>query len=95
MVEFFHPNMVGIVGNFQPHMAENEHEIQPTHDIHVDDVLHNECMSIKSAQTMPKWLKQTLQDNKLSAPLLGRTRSTSCHASSDFVDVSLLAITCN
>ena len=52
-------------------------------------------MSIKSAQTMSPWLKQTLHDNKLSAPLLGRTRSSSHHASSNFVDYSLVAKTCN
>ena len=52
-------------------------------------------MSIESAQTMPKWLKQTLQDRKLSAPLLGRTRSSSRHVSSNFVDYFIVAIACN
>ena len=40
---------------------------------HIEDVLHNERMSIKSAQTMPKWWEKTLQGNKLSAPLHGST----------------------
>ena len=71
-------------------MVENEHEIKPTHYVHIEDLLHNERMSIKSAQNMPKWLRQTLQDSKLSAPLLGTTRSSSRHASTNSVDFLLL-----
>ena len=52
-------------------------------------------MSIKDEQSMPKWLQKTLQDSNLSAPLLGRTRSTSYHASSDYVDVTLSVVACN
>ena len=81
--------------NVQPNVAENEHEIQPTHDVHIEDVLHNERMAIERSQTMPRWLKQTLQDSKLSAPLLGKTRSSSRHASGNFVDYSIVAIACN
>ena len=46
-----HPNMVE---HLQQNIVENEHEIQPTQDVHIEDLLHNECMSIKSAKTMPK-----------------------------------------
>ena len=81
--------------HLQQNVAENEHEIQPTHDVHIEYVLHNERMAIKRSQTMPRWLKQTLQDSKLSGPLLGKTRSSSRHASSNFVDYSIVAIACN
>jgi hypothetical protein len=40
-------------------------------------------------------VEKTLQNNKLSVPLLGITRSSSRHASSDFVDVSIIGIACN
>ena len=86
------PNMAE---HLQQNVAENEHEIQPTHDVHIEDVLHNERMAIERSQTMPRWLKQTLQDSKLSAPLLGKTRSSSRHASGNFVDYSIVAIACN
>ena len=73
-------------------MAENEGAIQP---MHINDILYNERMFIESAKAMPRWLKQTLQDTKLGAPLVGRTRSSSRNASSNFVDYSLIATTCN
>lgn len=89
------PNEVQRAENLHPNMAENQQNVQPIYDEQVDDVLHEKHTSIRDAQVMPRWLKQTLQDSKLSAPLLGRTRSSTRHASSDFVDVSLIAIACN
>ena len=89
------PNEVQRAENLHPNMAENQHEVQPIDDVQVDDELHKEHTSIRDAQAMPRWLKQTLQDSKLSAPLRGRTRSSTRHVSSDFVDVALIATACN
>jgi hypothetical protein len=53
-----HPNEAQNVDNLQQHMAENEHDIQPTNDVNLDDELHEEHLFIKDAQSMPKWLKR-------------------------------------
>ena len=55
-----HPNEAQRVKNLQPHIAKNEHDIQPTNDVNLDDVLHEEHKCIKDAQSMPKWLQNTL-----------------------------------
>ena len=47
-----------VAEHLQQNVAENEHEIQPTHDVHIEAVLHNERMAIERSQTMPRWLKQ-------------------------------------
>ena len=46
MTEILQPKMPRTAENFQPHMAENEHAIQPTHDVHIEDVLiMSACLS--------------------------------------------------
>ena len=103
MGEKLQPENVETSGNSLPHMAErlqqnmadNEDEIQHMQDIDVDDILHTERMFMERAKVMPRWLKQTLQDSKMTSPLVGRTRSSSRNASSNFVDYSLIATTCN
>ena len=43
-------------------------------DADVQEALDEERIEIEELHSMPKWLVQTLRDNKLDAPLSSRTR---------------------
>ena len=55
--KIFQPNMVE---NLEPHKAVNKHNIQFTNDLHSDNVLCKDHLSLKDVQSMLKWLQKTL-----------------------------------
>ena len=65
----------------QPLEATHNDADHSISDADLHDALINERADIEEAKTVPKWLLQTLQDNKLDVPLSYRTRSSSHSAS--------------
>ena len=59
--------------NIQPIQVSIEDIDQPIFDADVHDALLDERDDIEQSWTMPKWLVQTLRDNKLDAPLASCT----------------------
>ena len=59
----------------QPLEATHNDADHSISDADLHDALINERADIEEAKTVPIWLLQTLQDNKLDFPLSYRTRS--------------------
>ena len=61
----------------------------------VDDAINDKKDSIKKSKSMPKWVVQTLRDDKLGAPLPYCTHVGSHHASYINDCYALVASLCN
>ena len=78
---YVEPNDAHVEANNQPMQVQNQPIDQHIDDVDVDDAVDEERKIIEESRNMPKWLVQTLRDNKLATPLPSRTRSGSHHAS--------------
>mgnify|MGYP007069759427 CR=1 FL=1 len=80
MTEILQPKMPRTAENFQPHMAENEHAIQPTHDVHIEDVLiMSACLSKVHKLCHRGWNKLCTTTNWVHLYLVAQDQALTMH----------------
>ena len=72
-----HPNVEPSDAHVEARNQSLQVHDQHFDDVHVDDVVDEERREIVESKGMPKWLKQTLRDSSLDAPLATHTHSRS------------------